>query len=715
LNTQQSQQTTISRKKALAQLSLIATEAGLSTRDHEFVRSWLESVPHIADEHGIELLNVDAVRNVFQNLSEYLEHGDPNTLLQERGFIPGKIVDVIEFIESREYVGAGIKVWPGVKDNLWRIWHGEQKAFEIVLTGSIRSGKSMTAQLSTEYLLYLCSRLRDPHSRFGLSKGRSIVIVLQSTTQGKAERVLMGPMKNDIDMSPYFQRHWRRNTEINNKILMPGGIEVVPVTSSDTSAFGENVFSAVITEANAMPVVRGSVKLRHSNKLEYDTARELYNRIRERITATFNVSSDMFFGKLIVDSSVESPEDFTHQKIEEAKHDPTIMVIHKAIWEVQPPSKFPPDEPRFLVEVGDQHHNPRIVKTREEAFNPTSVIEVPIQLRKHFHADIETALKNFAGIVTAVTGAFLPYRDQINQAQGDFNALSGGKQLFKLGEISFLELFGRLLPGERPDWEQLIDYEYITQCIADTQAPFALRIDLSATGDATGLAIGRISGYREIENATALNPRSGRYEQISSAVMPHYHIDGLLRIVAKHGEEIDPNLVADIGIEINRHINIKWATSDRAESSRAILIRWRNAGIFSDFLSVDTDLRPMTEIKNAIREQRIMFPTHETADRELKRLRKIVQGKRIKIDHPDTPGASKDLADAMAGAVFMLFAKEAQKHIRLSEEEGSAKENQKMSAVAGGRRGYGPGSRHQHAGTGRRTAGRRPSAIRIVK
>lgn len=664
-------------------LSHLANETGLGAQDKTFLLRWLESFPAQTSKDGVPCVNQENLLFGFQNLSDYLDQRDPSALLQERGWLPGKTVDVIEFVESREYVGGLVKVWPGVKDNLHQIWHNSPKPFEIVLTGSIRSGKSMTAQLSTEYLLYLLSRLRDPHARFGLSKGRTLVIVLQSVTQGKAERVLLGPMRSDIDTSPYFQRHYPRNRDINNKIIMPDGIEVVPVTTNDTSAFGENVFSAVITEANAMPVIKNSVKLRYSNKTEYDQARELYNRIRERITATFNVNDDTFFGRLIVDSSVENPEDFTHQKMQEAKTDPSILVIHKAIWEVQPPSKFPPDEPRFPVEIGDTHRSSRVLDAPDEALNPEAVKWIPMQLKKYFVADVETALKNFAGIVTSVSGAFLPFKEKINEAQSGFAALSGGRQIFKHPEISFLETFGRLSPGESPDWGEVIDYDYIKESVSDPNVPFSIRIDLSATGDATGLAVARISGYVDVAESTTFNPRTARYEHESNVRAPVYQVDGLLRIVARHGEEIDPNLVAALGVELNRHINIKWGTSDRAESSRAVLITWRTHEIFCDFLSVDTDLRPFIEIKNALREGRIFFPPHETADRELKQLRKISRNQRAYIDHPDTVGASKDVADAMAGACFVLQVKEAIQQLQKHVGRPSRQSRQNVAAAGG--------------------------------
>ncbi|MFH0823158.1 MAG: hypothetical protein V2B18_10445, partial [Pseudomonadota bacterium] len=234
-------------------------------------------------------------------------------------------------------------------------------------------------------------------------------------------------------------------------------------------------------------------------------------------------------------------------------------------------------------------------------------------------------------------------------------------------EISFLELFGKLGPGEKPDWGVLIDPTYVERCVLDPQVPFVLRIDLSATEDATGLALGRINGYRLLEESEQFNPRTGAYERTGNTRAPIFFIDGVLRIKAIRGEEIDVGLVAQLGLELNRLVNIRFATSDRAESSRAVLQTWRTHGIYCDFLSVDTDIRPYLETKNALREERLIFPPHETLDRELRQLRRILKNGESRVDHPHHPGASKDVADALAGTVFVLLAKESAYRSKISD------------------------------------------------
>jgi hypothetical protein len=429
------------------------------------------------------------------------------------------------------------------------------------------------------------------------------------------------------------------------------------MVAKETAAMGENVFSYAQTESNTMEVIKESKKLRFSNKEEYDTARELYTVAHERINATFQTSDPMFFGKIFCDSSVDNPQDFAHQKMEEKKENPNapILIINKTIWGAQGPPRFMPDEPKFLVEVGDNHRAPRIIDSKDHAIN--EVLHVPEQLKEHFVRDIELALKNFAGRVTTVTGAFLPFREKITRAQDEYSKLTNGQTLFLHDEISFADMFGQREPGEPVDWDRLINYDYIRTCIADTSVPFTIRFDLSATEDATGFAIGRILDYKTMDVTNVFNQRTNQYEQEKNAQQPIIIIDGLLRVVARHGEWIDPDLIARLGIELNNHLSVRWGTGDTAESSRHILIQWRLHNIWANLYSVDTNLRPAIELKNALREERLLFPPNKTADTELRTVRRILKNGKAKIDHPTN--GSKDLFDCLQGCVFVLMQKEA--------------------------------------------------------
>ena len=80
---------------------------------------------------------------------------------------------------------------------------------------------------------------------------------------------------------------------------------------------------------------------------------------------------------------------------------------------------------------------------------------------------------------------------------------------------------------------------------------------------------------------------------------------------------------------------------------------FRRAKIKCGILSVDTSLAPYTEVKLAIKDERLYLPSHVVLNKELQELEKTDK----KIDHPKH--GSKDVSDSVAGVVYILQHKEA--------------------------------------------------------
>jgi len=139
--------------------------------------------------------------------------------------------------------------------------------------------------------------------------------------------------------------------------------------------------------------------------------------------------------------------------------------------------------------------------------------------------------------------------------------------------------------------------------------------------------------------------------EVHGVFAPVYLIDGVLRIHAAAGEQIDLNIIRDLVLELNRHIRIKYASADWMESA-AMLQAWRAKRIVAGHVSVDKTPTAYFKVKHAVRDRRILFPPHAFLDRELRRLKRITKGGTIKIDHE--PNESKDCADAVAGVVGVL-------------------------------------------------------------
>lgn len=147
-------------------------------------------------------------------------------------------------------------------------------------------------------------------------------------------------------------------------------------------------------------------------------------------------------------------------------------------------------------------------------------------------------------------------------------------------------------------------------------------IDLSLTTDATGIALCHKEGDKII-------------------------VDLKMKIKAPEGGEIDIAAVRGIIYELKaRGFSIQKCTFDQFQSASSIQ-EFNNMGINSERLSIDKDLACYETFKEAVNLGRVKFYRNEDFLMELRRL-ELKDGK--KIDHPK--GGSKDLADAVCGAVY---------------------------------------------------------------
>jgi len=152
---------------------------------------------------------------------------------------------------------------------------------------------------------------------------------------------------------------------------------------------------------------------------------------------------------------------------------------------------------------------------------------------------------------------------------------------------------------------------------------YFIHVDLSVKRDSTGIAMCHHEGEIVI-------------------------VDFMLRIKPPIGGEIQFSDVRDMILDLNaRGFYLALVTYDGWQSVDSIQIL-QNHFINCETLSVDRDTRAYDTLKERIYEGKLKYYKYEPFFQELKRL-ELVDGK--KIDHP--PNGSKDVTDAVAGAVLM--------------------------------------------------------------
>jgi len=514
-------------------------------------------------------------------------------------------------------------------------------------TGGIGIGKNYMADLAIGYMVYRLSCFHNPQAEYDLAPGSNIVFVMQSMKVQLAQKVVFEQFGARLSASPYFRKFFPYDAMLKTEMRFPNQILVLPVGGQDTAAIGMNVFGGLIDEMNFMARTMGSKHVQYTHEAEFDQAERLYTTLIRRMKSRF-MQLGKLPGKLLLISSVNYPGDFTDRKIEEAKKDKTIFVMKLAQWESIPASKYCGD--KFLVEVGNEVKMSRIITSREDAIDEQDVIEVPVEYRPDFERDVVAALRDLAGISTGSAHPFIPFRHLIQKAQDDFAAMTGGSQLFTMESCVLSRVVG---DPYSPEWENIVAEEYLEEFVMGRDQVFAAHLDVGITQDAAGLALGRIVGYKLLPAAKLWDERVGAFVEVRDLRAPVYQIDGLLQIMPPPGGEVDLELVRDLLLYLHSRLNLGWVSMDTYQS--AMMIQGlRRLRVRAGVLSVDQTMGPYAELKQSIKDGRIMLPPHSIAAREL---REVEKTKREKIDHPQ--GGSKDCSDGLAGVVYILGRKEA--------------------------------------------------------
>lgn len=486
---------------------------------------------------------------------------------------------------------------------------------EIVLTGSIGQGKSTIAKIGAVYDLCRVLHLKEPHSYFGVGRGKKIVFAFINATLSLGKSVFIDEIENWFSSSPYFREQMAMAPK---SCLFPKNVDVV-YGSRGSHVLGADVVSAVLSELNFQNKV--------SNQA-YDNYTNTRRRIQSRFFGTYS-KKGTYPGRLWLDSSKKDDTSFLDHHVETALADPLCRVYDYAIWDVHKHKGIYSGE-TFKVFVGSKARDPFIVTDDMQLGDDVShVIHPPIEYLKDFQDDVFNALRDLAGKGTWSAYTFITSNEKIS------NGLSLSSPLSK--EVVELDFYDTE--------ERLIDYLNLSQVPSDKRPRF-IHFDVGLKKDRTGIACTRLNGYAEVKR---FNTLTGRFDITRD---PLFVTEWVVAIKPKPGSEVPiyklKNLIIDLrsaGVPVARVS----ADGYQSENLKQDLIL---AGIPAEIRSVDRTKEPYEMLKNALLEDRWKCAYHSILETELEDL--VDTGK--KIDHPITKkDSSKDIADACAGSIWSAF------------------------------------------------------------
>lgn len=578
-----------------------------------------------------------------------------------------KPVTVQRFLEDDYYLGhIGRTLYPRLKEDMVDLFDGGYH--EGVLGGSIGWGKSYLATTAMSYVLYQMSCLRDPQTAYGISAGSALYVAMLAPSEKVARRVAIQELMGKIEHSPYFRENfkWERYAPSSLEIQFPGRIWVVAGSTRSTAVIGLNVFSGFIDESSFM----GEQKTYDAvgKTVIEDLGEKIHKSIVRRMKSRFNAVGRLP-GLLLTVSSKERPTAFIEKRIEHAREsqDSGFFVREYATWDVKPPGTFKDDW--FNVVAGNEKVQSRILPknvSQEEIDRwedmGLRVVRVPEDWRGDFERDIDSSLREIAGIATEAVTRFMSRIEMITNAAEKgaelVNPLGGeGQQDFHtwVPDTPLTIRWGSIAES----YQQRLPGGVMEERWRPRRHPSAIRYahwDSSLTGDCTGLVIAHIANWTEVVRR---DPFGEEYNELA----PVIETDLVLRIKAPPGDEIMMSDVRSIIYQFVGHgFQVAYVSMDQFQSADS-LQQFRKRGIEAEVVSVDRTSDAYDVTKDAIYEGRLVFHDNPWLRAELKAIQRILKrGGRMKIDHPDTmvgpngvdvPG-SKDVADALAGVSFSL-------------------------------------------------------------
>ena len=538
-------------------------------------------------------------------------------------------VDIHTFVNDEAYLGKyGKELYPVWKDGLKVIFNPLSQIYEVILTGAIGIGKNTMSSFCLVYLLYRLSCLVNPAEYFGLMTGSSIVFGIYSVSLGKAKNITFSRIREMTEGSPYFHKYFRRTTKRNTELNFPNNIKII-FGSRQLHAISENILAFELDEANFMHNTESSSQ-----------AYDLYSACTRRMESRF-ASNGRMPGLILCISSRKTKGDFLDKHISDTIKKPHCYFAEYSSWEAKP-EKY--SKKKFPVFKGDKLSNPKILIPEDVGrYSPADIIMVPENLRGHFELNIEDSLRDLAGVSVSSASPLLRDREALMESID-----VSRKHPFTQEAISI----SNLMPGIVQDYvneDDLFCIRLSEKCpIVRKSAARFIHIDLSRTGDSTGIAMGHVSSFDEVHSA-----REG-----DRFIKPHIYIDFMLRIDPPDKGEICFEKIRDFVYFLRkRKFKIEKITYDSYGSPDSVQLL-QAAGFKSEIFSVDRTDLPYVMLRNAILERRLHIYKYDPFIEEITNL--IHNREKEKVDHPDgfyeykgkTRAFSKDVSDCVAAVTY---------------------------------------------------------------
>ena len=574
-----------------------------------------------------------------------------------------------EFVTDEYWLGGILRHVDGERTGLYPVWREtlirdfdlDSRINNLVITGSLGTGKTYVGVTILLYRIVLARLLRDPQNFFNIGKGSPIYYIILSITKSVVTETAFGDALNFMGESPFFKEECRFNPEnkySNYRVPLGKGL-FLTAGSKGQHAIGRNAMGIMLDEGNF--------------RLEANpdtSAYELYNEVRTRIKNRFQNLSTFLPAISILASSAADESSFTETVIADitAVNDPNTQRVYRyAVYNVKPDRKYTGIcfrvaygikniDPVILagfcnrqgerIEGGYDHKGQKVAEIGPWEAPPKGAMTeiVPIELLEEYRRNCKMALRNLSGISTGGTNRFFSNMRDIEisiekgESTGVKNPVLNNLSTIPLSQEDNLELY------------DFLDHKLFVTKRASSfiplrhpEAPRYAHLDL-ATQTLAGLAICHPVGVTKVEGVwDAENGRA--FDQYRVCV----EYDFILTIGAGRAKPISFEKIQNFFIWLRNYCGFQFAqVSADTFQSVGPLQALERVGFKTDFISLVRTKVPYMTLRSAYEDGRVLMYRQEHFMREAEALLDLNK----EIDHP--PGGQKDTADAVAGSHYAL-------------------------------------------------------------
>lgn len=538
-------------------------------------------------------------------------------------------VDIDTFLDDDMYLGKstrqGTSVFPYWRDALREFFDPGNGKYEWILTGATRIGKSTTAVTAIAYQLYMIMCLRNPQQYFNLKDVSKISILFFNLTEKLAKGVMYREFNDTLNTSPWFKAHGTFSRSDRDFYYIPeGGLINIAYGSDAAHALGTQAIAVCMDECNfAQAGIKDIIKAKAR-------VQEAYNILSTRVTGTF-IKHGKVYGKVFAVSSKRSDSDFMEEYVTtqlEAGAGKHIYISSGAQWEILPPDRF--SGKRFYIAVGNRYNKGYVIPDNQTT--PEALAEIkaqgytfmcpPEEVRSEFIANFDVALRDIAGVSIIGSMSFITQDLITSCVNANLN------NLFNLEQFTI---------GVK-DEQVLMDYFHPDEVSAnDKRMPHYIHLDLSRTGDMSGITAIAINGHKDIIDDAGKKMQQHTYVHRFS-----------VGLKAPRGDKVPFTKITSFIFSLRRMgFNIAGVSADQFQSEY-IFELLQTQGIEADKISLDRTPEGYLTLQAIMMEGRIELLDHHLLQDELIHLQRdpITD----KIDH--TISSTKDISDSLAGAVW---------------------------------------------------------------